>query len=167
MNDDFAKSMSAFSEVNKQIENEKVEYKPESNIQSISSSHRNIQRVGQEQIQELLFDNRLSWQAIIYDLINSEQLDPWDIDLAVLSNKFLVKVRLLEEANFFISSKVLLAASFLLRLKSELLLSRDLQSLDDILYGKKEEKSYTQERIELDEDIPRHYRDTRKYPCRS
>ena len=112
------------------------------------------ERVGQEQIHDLLFDNRLSWQAIIYDLINSEQLDPWDIDLSVLSIKYIERVRMLEEANFFISSKVLLAASLLLRLKSELLLSRDLQSLDDILYGKKEEKKYSQERIELDEDIP-------------
>lgn len=111
-------------------------------------------KVGQEQIHDLLFDDRLSWQAIIYDLINSEQLDPWDIDLSVLANKYIVRVRELEEANFFISSKVLLAASLLLRLKSEILLSKDLQSLDDILYGKKEEKTYFQERIVLDEDIP-------------
>ncbi|MBM3231929.1 hypothetical protein FJZ21_00940 [Candidatus Pacearchaeota archaeon] len=112
------------------------------------------ERVGQEQIHDLLFDERLSWQTIIYDLINSEQLDPWDINLSVLANKYIEKVRILEEANFFISSKVLLAASLLLRLKSEILLSRDLQSLDDILYGKKEEKVYAQERIELDEEIP-------------
>ena len=112
------------------------------------------ERIGQEQIHDLLFDERLSWQTIIYDLINSEQLDPWDINLSVLANKYIEKVRILEEANFFISSKVLLAASLLLRLKSEILLSRDLQSLDDILYGKKEEKTYTQERITLDEDIP-------------
>jgi len=112
------------------------------------------ERVGQEQIHDLLFDDRLSWQAIIYDLINSEQLDPWDIDLTILSNKYIEKIHKLEEANFFISSKVLLAASLLLRLKSEIVLSRDLISLDEILYGRKEEKSYSQERIELDEDIP-------------
>ncbi|MEK6908822.1 MAG: segregation/condensation protein A [Nanoarchaeota archaeon] len=112
------------------------------------------EKVGQDQIHDLLFDNRLSWQTIIYDLINSEQLDPWDINLSILANKYILKVRELEEANFFVSSKVLLAASLLLRLKSEILLSKDLQSLDDILYGKKEEKTYTQERIELDEDIP-------------
>lgn len=129
-------------------------YKSESEIPSTSNSSGSIQRVGQEQIHDLLFDNRLSWQTIIYDLINSEQLDPWDINLSVLANRYIEKVRELEEANFFISSKVLLAASLLLRLKSEILLSKDLQSLDDILYGKKEEKSYTQERIELDEDIP-------------
>jgi segregation and condensation protein A len=112
------------------------------------------ERVGQEQIHDLLFGERLSWQEIIYDLINSEQLDPWDIDLAVLSQRYLDKVRLLEEANFFVSSKVLLAAAILLRLKSELLIERDLPTLDEILYGKKEEKVYAQERITLDEEIP-------------
>lgn len=112
------------------------------------------EKVGQEQIQNLIFSDKLSWQAIIYDLINNEQLDPWDIDIVVLANKFLVKVRELEEANFFISSKVLLASALLLRLKSEILLNHDLPSLDEILFGKKEQKKYVQERIELEEDIP-------------
>ncbi|MEK6898705.1 MAG: segregation/condensation protein A [Nanoarchaeota archaeon] len=112
------------------------------------------EKVGQEQIHELLFKETLSWQAIIYDLINSEQLDPWNIDLSVLSQKYLEKVKLLEEANFFISSKVLLAASLLLRLKSEILLEHDIPGLDEILYGKKEAKKPIQENIEFDEDVP-------------
>lgn len=111
-------------------------------------------KVGQEQVHNLLFGEQLSWQAIIYDLINSEQLNPWDIDLAVLANKYLEKVRQLEEANFFVSSKVLLAAALLLRIKSEILLNREIPSLDEILFGKEEKKEYKQERIELDEEIP-------------
>jgi segregation and condensation protein A len=111
-------------------------------------------RVGQEQIHDLLFGEKLSWQAIIYDLINTEQLDPWDIDISLLSNKYLEKVRELEEANFFVSSKVLLAASLLVRIKSDIILSHDLPSLDDVLFGKKVDKKYSQERIELDEELP-------------
>jgi len=112
-----------------------------------------VQTIGQDQIHDLLFSTKLSWQSIIYDLINTEQLDPWNIDLSMLSNKYLEKIKDLEEANFFISSKVLLAASLLLRIKSEILLSRDISSLDDILYGKKENKSVISEKIE-EEDIP-------------
>ena len=111
-------------------------------------------KVNQEQIHGLLFGDKLSWQAIIYDLINTEQLNPWDIDISLLSNKFLEKVRELEEANFFVSSKVLFAAALLLRIKSEVLLNYHLPSLDDILFGKKEEKHVIQERLELDEDVP-------------
>lgn len=113
------------------------------------------QKVGQEQIHSLLFSEQLSWQAIIYDLINTEQLDPWDIDISLLAGRFLEKVRELEEANFFISSKVLLAAALLLRMKSEILLERDIPELDRVLYGIKEApKAQKQERLELDEEIP-------------
>ena len=112
-------------------------------------------KVGQDQIHELIFSNKLSWQAIIYDLINTEQLDPWDINLSLLANKYLEKIRILEEANFFISSKVLLAAALLLRMKSEILLDQDLPELDAILYGRKDqEKKAVQERIEFDENVP-------------
>src|SRR3989344_485656 len=115
---------------------------------------KNSENIGQEQVQDLLFSEKLSWQAIIYDLINTEQLDPWNIDLSILVNKYLERIKELEEANFFVSSKVLLAAALLLRIKSEILLNRDIQSLDDILFGKKEEKRYEQERLELDDEIP-------------
>lgn len=119
----------------------------------IESSAR--ERVGQEQIQGLLFGDKLSWQSIIYDLVNSEQLNPWDIDLSLLAQRYLEKIKLLEEANFFVSSKVLLAAALLLRMKSEQLLEVDLEELDRVLYGRKEDdKKYVQQRIELDEDVP-------------
>jgi len=120
-----------------------------------NSEKRKWDKVGQEQIHGLLFVEKLSWQQIIQDLIQTEQLDPWDIDLGVLANKFIDKVRQLEEANFFVSSQVLLAASLLLRLKSEILLDEYIPSLDAILFGRKDEqKKYIQERIELDEEIP-------------
>ncbi len=123
-------------------------------MENIEEKKEKYDKVGQEQIHGLLFGDKLSWQSIIYDLINSEQLDPWDIDICMLANKYLEKVRVLEEANFFVSSKVLLAASLLLRLKSEILLNYYIPSLDDILFGKKEEKHYVQERIELDDEVP-------------
>ena len=113
-----------------------------------------VNKVGQEQVHGLIFSDKLSWQAIIYDLVSTEQLDPWDIDLSLLTNKFLTRLRELEEANFFISSKVLFASALLLRIKSEILLNEDLQGLDDILFGKKEDKKYIQERIELEDEIP-------------
>jgi len=107
-------------------------------------------KLGQKEIYELLTNNEVGWQAIIYDLINTEQLDPWDIDLSLLAKRYLERIKALEEANFFISSKVLLAASILLRLKSEILLYKYIKSIDEILFGKKEETKPI-ERIEIDE----------------
>ena len=108
------------------------------------------EKVSQEYILELLTSQEVSWQAIIYELINTEQLDPWNIDLALLSTRYLEKIKELEEANFLISSKVLLAASILLRIKSEILLYQHLKSIDEILFGKKDEKQKKDERIVID-----------------
>ena len=112
------------------------------------------QEVKQDQIQKLLFSREIGWQEIIYDLINTEQLDPWDVDITILTDKYLQKIEKLEEMDFFISSKVLLAAALLLRIKSEILLNKYIKSIDEVLFGKKEEKKYFMERIELDEEIP-------------
>jgi len=110
------------------------------------------EHVSQEQIHELLFSDELSWQAIIYDLVNSEQLDPWDLDISILVEKFLEKVQVLEEANFIFSGKILLAATLLHRLKTEYLVDVYLRSIDEILLGKKDEERKPFVRIELDED---------------
>ena len=45
--------------------------------------------VKQEQIHDLLFNRYIGWQEIIYDLINTEQLDPWDIDIIILVDGYL------------------------------------------------------------------------------
>ncbi|HJX50537.1 MAG TPA: segregation/condensation protein A [Candidatus Nanoarchaeia archaeon] len=110
--------------------------------------------VKQEQIHDLLFSREIGWQEIIYDLINTEQLNPWDIDITILTEGYLKKISELEEADFFVSSKVLLAASFLLRIKSEILLNKYIKSIDEILFGKKESTYHKLERIELDEELP-------------
>lgn len=110
------------------------------------------EKIGQSQFYDLITSEELSWQAIIYDLVKTEQLDPWDIKIGILADKYLQIIEEMEEANFFVSSKVLLACSLLLRLKSEILLNSHIQSLDELLYGKKEEKKYELERIDIDED---------------
>src|SRR3989344_341618 len=120
----------------------------------IEESNRDKPTIKQEQIHDLLFSREIGWQEIIYDLINTEQLDPWNINIVFLTDKYLEKVQQLDEADFFISSKVLLAAAFLLRIKSELLLNKYIKSIDEILFNKKEESKKINERIELDDEIP-------------
>ena len=110
--------------------------------------------VKQNQIHDLLFNRDLGWQEIIYDLINTEQLNPWDVDIIILTDKYLEQIQKFESANFFISGKVLLAASLLIRIKSEILLDKYIKSIDEILFGKKEKKKQIFERIEIDEEIP-------------
>lgn len=143
-------------EVNKSKIEEKNPIKQDENfnLESEMSNLSTHAMVQQEQIHDLLFNRELGWQEIIYDLINTEQLDPWDINIIILTDKYLLKIKEIEEADFFVSSKVLLAASLLLRIKSEILLNQYIKSIDEILFGKKDLTKTTLERIELDEEIP-------------
>ena len=119
-----------------------------------------IEKIGQNQLYDIVTSRKPDWQAIIYDLIHTEQLDPWDIDLVVLTEKYFEKILKIEEefedeegiSDFYAVSKVLLAASLLLRIKSEFLLNKHIKSIDEVLFGKKEDKKYIMEKIEIDED---------------
>ena len=48
--------------------------------------------VEQEQLHDILFSREIGWQELIYDLINAEQLDPWNIDITILTDKYLEKI---------------------------------------------------------------------------
>jgi segregation and condensation protein A len=109
-------------------------------------------KIDQDQFFELISSEELGWQTIIYDLIKTEQLDPWDIDLGKLADKYIETIQLLEEADFFVSSKILLACSLLLRLKSEILINSSIQNFNNALYGQNENKKYELERISIDEN---------------
>lgn len=109
-------------------------------------------KINQNQFFELISSDELGWQTIIYDLIKTQQLDPWDINLGILADKYVETIQMMEEADFFVSSKILLACSLLLRLKSEILINSYIQDLNDALYGNKNDKRYEIERIEIDEN---------------
>jgi len=84
------------------------------------------------QIYDLLVKkDEITWQNIIQDLIKSEEMNPWDIDVSLLSKKYLEKVKELKETNLFISGKVVLASSILLKIKSNKLVTEDILNFDN------------------------------------
>jgi len=88
-----------------------------------------------DQIYELLINkDEITWQTLIYDLIRSEQLNPWDIDISILTKRYIETLKKLKEANFFISGKILLAAALLLKIKSEKFINEDFVNFDNLLY---------------------------------
>ncbi len=114
-----------------------------------------IEKINPNQVYDVITSRKPGWQAIIYELIHTEQLDPWDIDLIILTKKYFQKIEELEDTDFYISSKVLLAAALLLRIKSEFLLNKHIKSIDEVLFGRKPTQKIEIERIEIDEsDLP-------------
>lgn len=88
----------------------------------------------QDKIFDALFkDDDVTWQSMIHEAVKTEQMDPWDIEIASLAERFLKMVRQLKEMDFRISGKIILAAAILLRIKSHRLISEDLSELDRLL----------------------------------
>ena len=102
-----------------------------------------------DRIFNILFSkaDEITWQTIIYELVKSEQMDSWDIDVSILAQKYIDMLRNLKEHDFRISGKVLLAAAILLKMKSTKLVGEDLSELDRLLIGVEEEM----EELGLDE----------------
>jgi len=88
-----------------------------------------------EKIYSLLMkENEITWQSIIYDLVRSEEMDPWDVDVSLLTQKYIETVKELKEANFHLSGKVLLASAMLLKIKSKKLVEDDISQFDSYLF---------------------------------
>ena len=105
-----------------------------------------------EQIYNMLIQkDEITWQSILVDLIKSEQMDPWNIDISLLSKKYLEAIKNMQEANFFISGKVLLACALLLKIKSNKLVNEEISNFDSQLF--KQEETF-EELEELFENAP-------------
>ena len=59
------------------------------------------------------------WKEILVDVVKNQNLDPWDIDLSLISQKYLERVKELKKLNLRVSANVVLASSILLRYKSD------------------------------------------------
>jgi len=93
-----------------------------------------------ERIFQILYNqDEVTWQTLLYELIKKEQMNPWDINISLLTKKYIETIKELKELDFRISGKVLLAAAILLKLKSNRLLNEDLSELDRLLTESEEE----------------------------
>jgi segregation and condensation protein A len=87
----------------------------------------------------LMKEDEITWQTILYDLVKTEEMNPWDIDLSLLSKKYLETLKKLREMNFAISGKVILASAILLKMKSQRLVEDDLTRFESIINPPEEE----------------------------
>ncbi len=114
----------------------------------------------------LMAQDELSWQNILRDLVKTEQMDPWDVDIKLLCDKFIETVKSFEKTNFNVSGKVLLAAAILLKMKAEKLLTSDIHAMDqliDFIENAEDELGDVNDELELElmrnEYIPKDKRD--------
>ena len=89
--------------------------------------------VNEDILSMLLKEDEISWQSIIHELVKTEQIDAWDIDVSLLAQKYIEVVKKLHEFDFRLSGKVLLAAAILLHIKSTRFLDFDIANLNNMI----------------------------------
>lgn len=62
-----------------------------------------------------------TWREMLLDLVSKEELDPWDIDISVVTAKYIDSIRKMKTVELRIPANLILAAAILLRYKSEIL----------------------------------------------
>ncbi|HLC38498.1 MAG TPA: segregation/condensation protein A [Candidatus Norongarragalinales archaeon] len=84
-----------------------------------------------------------TWKEFLIDLVESEKMDPWDVDISQVADAYLQKVKDLQSMDLRIPANVILASSLLLRFKS-----------DALGWKEDEEDYYVDEPLLIAEDIP-------------
>ena len=88
----------------------------------------------QDQIMDLLMkEEEISWKTIIYDLVKTGEIDPWDVNVTILTQKYIEIIKKLQEHDLKLSGKVLLAAAILLKIKTGHLIDNDISKLDALI----------------------------------
>ena len=91
-------------------------------------------RSTEERIFDIIIkEDDLSWKEMIYDLVRKENMDPWDINVSILAERFLQTIKKLAQMDFRIGGKIVLASSLLLKLKSDRLVGEDLANFERLL----------------------------------
>ena len=70
-----------------------------------------------ENIHELVVNP--TWRDVILDVVHSGKVDPWNLDIVDITNKYIALVKKMKFQNLHVPANVILAASILLRFKSE------------------------------------------------
>ena len=122
------------------------------------------EKKGHEQVLEIILDkDEITWQTIIMDLIKKEEMDPWNVNVSLLTAKYIEMVKTLKEHDFRLSGKVILAAAMLLKVKSHKWLTEDIANLDS-LFSSAEEMDELLDGIEDDYYQPREVVDATLIP---
>ncbi|MEW5955453.1 MAG: segregation/condensation protein A [Candidatus Micrarchaeota archaeon] len=84
-----------------------------------------------------------TWKEFLIELVNSNQMNPWEVDLIDVADKYLQRVRALQSMDLRIPANVILASALLLRFKADALQLEEEEPEPEAV----EEPTYIQEEI--------------------
>jgi len=71
-----------------------------------------------------------TWKDVLLGLVNSEQLDPWNIDIVDITSKYLDVIKGMKRLELHIPANLILAAAIMVRIKSEALVFKEYYESD-------------------------------------
>lgn len=92
-----------------------------------------------------------AWKTILLEIVRQEKMDPWDINVIELTDKYLQKINALEHANLRVPANAILACAILLKTKAK---SLTLESIEDEIDAKSRAELTPEERALLAGTIP-------------
>lgn len=66
-----------------------------------------------------------TWKDVLVDLVKGSKFDPWDIDIAVIVDKYIEAVHNMKVVSLRVPANIVLAASILLKYKSDMLIEEE------------------------------------------
>jgi segregation and condensation protein A len=96
---------------------------------------------------ESRFEPEITPVDILLQLVQMGKVDPWNIDIVDLTEKYIERLREMKELDLRISARAILAASILVRMKSEALLYSEEE-------GESEEEEKERIRVEVEPLAP-------------
>ncbi|MCB9359367.1 segregation/condensation protein A [Candidatus Woesearchaeota archaeon] len=140
------------------LDDESIKAKAEEIEKEISGMEGLDSKPGHETVLDLIVKkDDVTWKTIILELVNSNKMDPWNIDIKLLTKEYLRIVKELKEHDFRVSGKIILAAALLLKVKSIRLLEGDLNALDQLFANTQDQE---EDMLDMtDEVLPDQIRD--------
>ena len=87
------------------------------------------------------------WKTILIDLVTNNKMDPWNIDVILLTEKYLDKINTLEHSNLRVPANAILACAILVKTKSKYLKLSSLGEEEEKRELSEEQKQYFLEEL--------------------
>ncbi len=131
---------------------EEANFEEEPDFEKQVNDFDNLEAVPKGQEKEYLVDliDQPAWKSILIELVKSNKMDPWNIDVVELANLYWKKIQLLERQDLRVPANAILASAIMLKLKARTIKISSIEEEDET-----ETKEISREELAMiEETIP-------------
>ncbi len=111
--------------------------------------------IGDEELNLVDLIQKPTWKTMLLDLVRRNKMNPWDIDICLLAQKYLERIQNMQEKNLRIPANAILASSILLRYKAYYIKISSLKEFEEALDETQKEKLEEEaKKLAVDFELP-------------